>query len=156
VKARQQIETLARDGQRRALTPALILFIALPEAKDNIDPVQTRLEFVTRNLFLLRGGSRVLSESLPTSCVCPFQTALHRDILSRRRLEVAADDAPGWVPRGSGYHRPHGVGVAAVAVAPPAYRAILHSYRVVPYSQSVIGSAYAAGAPRSDSIPDPV
>ena len=25
-------------GQRRAFTPAVILFIALPEAKDNIDP----------------------------------------------------------------------------------------------------------------------
>jgi hypothetical protein len=34
----QQIETLAGDGQRRAFTPAVILFIALPEAKDNIDP----------------------------------------------------------------------------------------------------------------------
>jgi hypothetical protein len=38
VKARQQIETLAGNGQRRAFTPAVILFIALPEAKDNIDP----------------------------------------------------------------------------------------------------------------------
>ena len=38
MKARQQIETLVGDGQRRAFTPALILFIALPEAKDNIDP----------------------------------------------------------------------------------------------------------------------
>jgi hypothetical protein len=38
VKARQQIETLAEDGQRRAFTPAVILFIALAEAKDNIDP----------------------------------------------------------------------------------------------------------------------
>jgi hypothetical protein len=27
-----------RENQRRALTPAVILFIALPEAKDNIDP----------------------------------------------------------------------------------------------------------------------
>jgi hypothetical protein len=27
-----------RDNQRRAFTPAVILFIALPEAKDNIDP----------------------------------------------------------------------------------------------------------------------
>jgi hypothetical protein len=27
-----------RDGQRRAFTPAVILFIALPEAKDKIDP----------------------------------------------------------------------------------------------------------------------
>jgi hypothetical protein len=34
----RQIETLAGDGQRRAFTPALILFIALPEAKDNTDP----------------------------------------------------------------------------------------------------------------------
>jgi hypothetical protein len=38
VKARQQIEALAEDGQRRAFTPAVILFIALAEAKDNIDP----------------------------------------------------------------------------------------------------------------------
>jgi hypothetical protein len=29
---------LARDVQRRAFTPAVILFIALLEAKDNIDP----------------------------------------------------------------------------------------------------------------------
>jgi CheY-like chemotaxis protein len=29
---------LGSDGQRRAFTPAVILFIALPEAKDNIDP----------------------------------------------------------------------------------------------------------------------
>jgi len=26
------------DGHRRAFTPALILFISLPEGKDNIDP----------------------------------------------------------------------------------------------------------------------
>jgi hypothetical protein len=26
------------DGQRRAFTPAVILFIALPDAKDNLDP----------------------------------------------------------------------------------------------------------------------
>jgi len=38
VKARQQIETLAGNGHRRAFTPAVILFIALPEAKDNIEP----------------------------------------------------------------------------------------------------------------------
>ena len=31
---------------------------------------------------------------------------------------LAADDAPGWVPRGSGYHRPHGVGLEAVALTP--------------------------------------
>jgi hypothetical protein len=29
---------LAEDGQRQAFTPALILFIALPETKDNTDP----------------------------------------------------------------------------------------------------------------------
>jgi hypothetical protein len=29
---------LAGNGQRRAFTPAVILFIALPEAKDNIEP----------------------------------------------------------------------------------------------------------------------
>jgi hypothetical protein len=38
VKARQQIGTFAENGQRRAFTPAVILFIALAEAKDNIDP----------------------------------------------------------------------------------------------------------------------
>jgi hypothetical protein len=38
VKARQRIETFAEDGQRRAFTPAVILFIALAETKDNIDP----------------------------------------------------------------------------------------------------------------------
>jgi hypothetical protein len=38
VKARQQIGTFAENGQRWAFTPAVILFIALAEAKDNIDP----------------------------------------------------------------------------------------------------------------------
>ena len=38
VKAGQQIETLAGDGHRRAFTPAVILFIALPEEKDNSEP----------------------------------------------------------------------------------------------------------------------
>jgi hypothetical protein len=38
VKARQQIETLAGNGQRRAFTPAVILFIALLEAKDKTPP----------------------------------------------------------------------------------------------------------------------
>jgi hypothetical protein len=32
------IEDLAENGHRRAFTLAVILFIALPEAKDNIDP----------------------------------------------------------------------------------------------------------------------
>jgi len=31
-------KTLAENGQRRAFTPAVIIFIALPEAKDNADP----------------------------------------------------------------------------------------------------------------------
>ena len=31
-------KTFAGNGQRRAFTPAVILFIALPEAKDDIDP----------------------------------------------------------------------------------------------------------------------
>ena len=31
-------KTLAEKGHRRAFTPAVILFIALPEDKDNIDP----------------------------------------------------------------------------------------------------------------------
>jgi len=30
--------TLAENGHRRAFTPAVILFIALPEEKDNIEP----------------------------------------------------------------------------------------------------------------------
>jgi hypothetical protein len=38
VKARQQIDALPENGQRRAFAPAVIIFIALPEAKDNIDP----------------------------------------------------------------------------------------------------------------------
>jgi hypothetical protein len=38
VKARQQIETLGGNGQRRAFTPAVILFIALPEAEDKTPP----------------------------------------------------------------------------------------------------------------------
>jgi hypothetical protein len=38
VKARQQIETLAGNGQRRAFTPAVILFITLPEAEDKTPP----------------------------------------------------------------------------------------------------------------------
>jgi hypothetical protein len=32
------VESFAGNGQRRAFTPAVILFIALPAAKDNIDP----------------------------------------------------------------------------------------------------------------------
>jgi hypothetical protein len=31
-------KTLAETGHRRAFTPAVILFIALPEVKDNIEP----------------------------------------------------------------------------------------------------------------------
>jgi hypothetical protein len=34
VKAGQQIENLAENGHGRAFTPALILFIALPEPQD--------------------------------------------------------------------------------------------------------------------------
>src|SRR4029077_5854203 len=70
--------------------------------------------------------------------------------------KVAADDAHRWVPRGSEYHRPDDVGLAAVAITPATHSGVLHSHRVVPYFQTVIGSAYAAGTPRSDSIPDPV
>src|ERR1041384_6396063 len=36
VKARPEDRNLAGNGQRRAFTPAVILFIALPETKDNI------------------------------------------------------------------------------------------------------------------------
>ncbi len=38
VKARPADRNLAGDGQRRAFTPAVILFIALPDTKDNIEP----------------------------------------------------------------------------------------------------------------------
>jgi hypothetical protein len=38
VKPGQRIENLAENGHGRAFTPAVILFIALPEAKDNIEP----------------------------------------------------------------------------------------------------------------------
>jgi hypothetical protein len=38
VKARPADRDLAGDGQRRAFTPAVILFIALPDARDNIEP----------------------------------------------------------------------------------------------------------------------
>jgi hypothetical protein len=38
VKARPADRNLAGDGQRRAFTPAVILFIALPDTKDNIQP----------------------------------------------------------------------------------------------------------------------
>ena len=37
-KARPADRNLAGDGQRRAFTPAVILFIALPDAKGNIEP----------------------------------------------------------------------------------------------------------------------
>jgi hypothetical protein len=32
------LHTLPRERQRRAFTPAVILFIALPETQDNIEP----------------------------------------------------------------------------------------------------------------------
>ena len=38
VKARPADRNFGRDGHRRAFTPAVILFIALPEAEDKIDP----------------------------------------------------------------------------------------------------------------------
>jgi hypothetical protein len=38
VKARPADRNFAGNGQRRAFTPAVILFIALPETKDNIEP----------------------------------------------------------------------------------------------------------------------
>jgi hypothetical protein len=38
VKARQQIEALARGRSVAGLHASLIFLIALPEAKDNIDP----------------------------------------------------------------------------------------------------------------------
>jgi hypothetical protein len=37
-EGRQRIETFARNGQRRAFTPAVILFIALAETEDNSEP----------------------------------------------------------------------------------------------------------------------
>jgi hypothetical protein len=38
VKARQQIESFPGERQRQAFTPAVILFIALPETQDNLEP----------------------------------------------------------------------------------------------------------------------
>jgi hypothetical protein len=38
VKARPADRTVGTDGQRRAFTPAVILFIALAELKDNSEP----------------------------------------------------------------------------------------------------------------------
>ena len=38
VKARPADRNFAGDGRRRAFTPAVILVIALPEAKDKLDP----------------------------------------------------------------------------------------------------------------------
>jgi hypothetical protein len=38
VKARQQIESFPGERQRRAFTPAVILFIALQETQDNREP----------------------------------------------------------------------------------------------------------------------
>jgi hypothetical protein len=38
VKAGQRIETFVGNGQRRTFTPAVILFIAPPEKKDNCEP----------------------------------------------------------------------------------------------------------------------
>jgi len=38
VKGRQQIESFPGESQRRAFTPAVILFIALPETQDNPEP----------------------------------------------------------------------------------------------------------------------
>ena len=43
-----QIGTLAGNGQRRAFTPAVILFIALPETKDNIDAGVIPLDLMPR------------------------------------------------------------------------------------------------------------
>jgi hypothetical protein len=38
VKAPPADRNFAGDGQRRAFTPAVIIFIALPDIKDNIEP----------------------------------------------------------------------------------------------------------------------
>ena len=48
MKARQQIETLAGNGQRRALTPAVILFIALPETEDKPGVTEVPLTLLPR------------------------------------------------------------------------------------------------------------
>src|SRR5215471_20425487 len=42
VKAQPADRNLAGDGQRRAFTPAVILFIAPSDAKDNLDPRESR------------------------------------------------------------------------------------------------------------------
>ena len=48
MKARPADRNFHRERSRRAFTPAVILFIALPEAKDNIDPGVIPLELLPR------------------------------------------------------------------------------------------------------------
>ena len=72
---------MAENGHERAFTPAVILFIALPEAKDNIDPQVIPLD------------------SLPRRCpVCGDRTIIGHG----RRLRPAHDDRQEriWVRRG--------------------------------------------------------
>ena len=74
-------KTLAENGHRRAFTPAVILFIALPEAKDNIDPGVIPLDLLPRR--------------------CPI-CGDHTIIGHGRRLRPAHDDRQEriWVRRG--------------------------------------------------------
>jgi hypothetical protein len=83
VKARQQIETLAGNGQRRAFTPAVILFIALPEGEGKTPPEVTEIPLTL----------------LPRRC--PF--CGNRTIIGHgRRLKQAHDEGQKqiWIRRG--------------------------------------------------------
>ena len=77
-------------------------------------------------------GGRIITNPRAPALPKPFCSVTYSLDATWR---IAADDAPRWVPRGSGSHGPDGVDVAAVAVTPPANRATLHSYRVVPCSR---------------------
>jgi len=48
---------LAETGHRRAFTPAVILFIALPEAKDNIEPGVIALDLLPRRCPVCRNDT---------------------------------------------------------------------------------------------------
>jgi hypothetical protein len=81
VKARPGDRNFAGNGQRQAFTPALILFIALPETKDNCQPVVIPLDL------------------LPRECPCCRRTSI---IGHGRRLRTAHDERQEavWVRRG--------------------------------------------------------
>jgi hypothetical protein len=87
VKAEPQIETWQRRSAA-AFTPAVILFIALPEAKDNIDPRVIPLALLPRQ--------------------CPV-CGKHTIIGHGRRLRQSHDDQREsiWVRRGICYLQAH-------------------------------------------------